>query len=61
MTEDKVRCDECGRRLADEEDEGIHNTGECGCDESRSLCWKVWNGGYCLPLSIYDPNSKRWE
>lgn len=56
-----VRCEECGRRRATEHDEAIHNTGECGCDESRSLCWFHWNGGFCLPLSIYDPNSSRFK
>jgi hypothetical protein len=49
-------CTECNRRLATDEDEGIHNTGECGCSEARSLCWKKWNGGFCLTYSIYDPD-----
>lgn len=50
-------CTFCHRPRANEHDEDIHNTGACGCDESRSLCWFLWNGYKCLPLSIYDPNS----
>jgi len=47
-------CSECGRPRANEHDEEIHNTGECGCEECRSLCWFRWNGNKCLPRSIYD-------
>jgi hypothetical protein len=56
----KVRgaCPECGRQLANEFDEGIHNTGACGCTLSRSLCWFRWNGHKCLPYSIYDNQPK---
>jgi hypothetical protein len=51
-------CPSCHRRLATEEDEGAHNTGECGCDVARSLCWFRWNGNRCLPMSIYDSEAK---
>lgn len=48
-------CEECQRDLAGEFDEGVCNTGECGCKVARALCWKRWNGDKCLPYSIYDP------
>lgn len=58
-------CPDCHREVANEHDEGIHNTGECGCEESRSLCWRVYNadehGELCLPLSIYDKDSPEQE
>lgn len=49
-------CSDCGRTLATKEDEAGCNTGECGCEYARSLCWRTWNGA-CLPVSIYDPKS----
>lgn len=51
-----LKCDECGRDIANEHDEGNHNTGACGCVECRSFCWKTWNEGKCRPLSPYDPD-----
>lgn len=54
VTERREICPECGREVANEFDEGVHNTGECGCPKSRALCWRVWNGDRCLPRSIYD-------
>ncbi len=48
-------CPECKREVANEHDEGIHNTGACGCETARSLCWRTWNGGHCIPYSVYDP------
>jgi hypothetical protein len=49
-------CPDCKRPLANEHDEGIHNTGECGCDEARSLCWRRWaKDNVCRPRSVYDP------
>jgi hypothetical protein len=47
-------CQECNRPVANKNDEGIHNTGECGCPESRALCWKTWNNNICTTKSIYD-------
>jgi hypothetical protein len=43
-------CSECNRFIANEDDESDHNIGECGCKESRALCWRTWNGNE----SIYD-------
>lgn len=57
----RVICSECSRERADEHDEGNHNTGECSCEEARSLCWWAWNGDRCLPLSIYDKDSPERE
>ena len=51
-------CSECQRPLATEHDEAWHNTGACGCEESRSLCWYKWNGNKCLPRSFYDNRTK---
>ena len=51
-------CPECGRERANQHDEEIHNTGECGCLEARSLCWYDWNRNKCLPRSIYDTVNK---
>lgn len=49
----QVICNKCGRRRATEEDEGVHNTGECGCDDARSLCWR----DYCGECgSTFDPD-----
>lgn len=50
-------CPSCNRRLATTIDDGMHNTGECGCEEARSICWRRWNNGTCLPLSLYDPKT----
>lgn len=47
-------CPDCRRPIASEHDEGIHNTGECGCETARSLCWRTWNGNVCAPLSPFD-------
>lgn len=48
-------CSECNRPVATSQDEGDHNTGECGCPTARSLCWRRWSGNKCLEYSIYDP------
>lgn len=50
-------CKDCQRPIANEHDEGIHNTGECGCEEARSLCWRHWNDDRCCLRSPYDLNS----
>lgn len=56
MAEPREICPECKREIANEHDEGIHNTGECGCETARKLCWQRWNpGGKCYEYSIYDP------
>lgn len=52
------KCLDCNREIANEHDEGIHNTGECSCDESRILCWRIWNEGRCEKLSPYDRDYK---
>jgi len=52
---DRTICPECCRLRASVDDEAAHNTGECGCDEARSLCWWAWNGERCLPFSAFDP------
>lgn len=49
-------CSECQRPLATQHDEAWHNTGQCGCQTARSLCWFRWNGNKCLPRSVYDLN-----
>lgn len=56
IREDKDRdmCLECHRDVANAHDEGVHNTGECGCEEARQLCWKTWNENKCRSLSPYD-------
>lgn len=46
-------CSDCNRQIADTHDEGNHNTGECGCDESLALCWRMWNGDKCCERSPY--------
>ncbi len=51
----KEVCQDCNRKLADTKDEAIHNTGECGCDQARSFCWRKWNNNKCESLSPYDP------
>jgi ribosomal protein L37AE/L43A len=51
------QCPDCKRPVANLFDEGIHNTGECGCASSRALCWRSWNGNKCIPLSPYDRSS----
>jgi len=51
----REKCPDCGREVANEHDEGIHNTGECGCETARSLCWRKWNKDTCCDLSPYDP------
>ena len=56
-TEERKTCPECKRPVANLFDEGIHNTGECGCTSSRSLCWRSWNGNKCVPVSPYDRSS----
>lgn len=40
-------CPDCHYRIADQDDDGNHNTGECGCKEARSLCWRKWNNNKC--------------
>jgi hypothetical protein len=47
-----VICPKCGRPRATEEDEGVHNTGECGCPSARALCWRAYCG-QCD--SVFDP------
>jgi hypothetical protein len=47
-------CGDCGNPIAHQHDDENHNTGECGCVESRSLCWKTW--GACV--SPYAPPPK---
>jgi len=54
MTSDVVTCPDCGRPRATEEDEGVHNTGECGCASARTLCWKDY-GGRCE--SVFFPEN----
>lgn len=51
----RERCPNCGRTLAEANDEAIHNTGECGCAYSRTLCWRRWNGDVCCLESPYAP------
>lgn len=46
-------CPNCKRPVAVLFDEGVHNTGECGCDSSRALCWRSWNGNVCCKESPY--------
>jgi len=49
-------CPDCKRELANEDDEGVHNTGECGCETARKLCWRRWHrNNECRRYSIYDP------
>lgn len=50
---ERAKCADCGREIADAHDEGNHNTGECGCDESLALCWRTWNGDKCCERSPY--------
>lgn len=57
MTESQL-CLDCLRPLATTEDEGIHNTGACGCASSRTLCWRTWNNDVCCPQSPYAPPTK---
>lgn len=47
-------CPDCGRPIANAHDEENHNTGECGCEECRSLCWRLWNRNVCCERSPYD-------
>lgn len=54
----RPKCSECNRVLANEYDEGLCNTGACGCKTARSLCWYRWNGNKCLPYSKYDEQMK---
>lgn len=54
----RVDCSECGRPIADAHDEVNHNTGECGCTQSRALCWRQWNGDKCCAESPYAPASR---
>jgi hypothetical protein len=54
----KETCSDCGRPVANEDDEAIHDTGACGCKEARSLCWRSWNGNKCCTLSPYDPEGR---
>lgn len=51
-----LQCDACRRALATQHDESAHNTGDCGCDVSRALCWRAWNNDRCQQLSPYDPD-----
>lgn len=51
----KEKCEECQRDMATQHDEGLCNTGACGCKVARSLCWKAWNNNVCTRFSIYDP------
>jgi len=55
----RLKCPDCDREVATVHDEGIHNTGECGCEEARGLCWRTWNLDVCCPLSPYDPLSRK--
>ena len=48
-------CPDCRRLVATADDEGVHNTGACGCATSRELCWRAWNGNKCVPESPYAP------
>lgn len=50
-------CEECKNPIATQADEAAHNTGECGCEESRSLCWKAW-GGCESPYDTLRPKPK---
>jgi hypothetical protein len=44
-----MTCEYCGKPGASQEDEGSHNTGECGCAKSKSLCWREWWLTKCQP------------
>jgi len=56
MAEGREVCPDCKREIANEQDEGIHNTGECGCEVARKLCWRKWHAkNECRQYSIYDP------
>jgi hypothetical protein len=57
--EEGERCTDCNRRLPTPWDEAIHNTGECGCDSSRKLCWRKWNNNKCCERSPYDPEERK--
>lgn len=46
-------CMDCDRPIAGVADEADHNTGECGCPKSRTLCWRLWNDNVCCPQSPY--------
>lgn len=48
-------CPDCNRPVAGVFDEGICNTGACGCATSRALCWRGWNGNVCCADSPYAP------
>ncbi len=42
--------------MAGSSDEAAHNTGECGCEQSRSLCWRRWHPEEkCAESSVYAP------
>jgi len=43
-------CPLCGKARATPEDEQIHNTGECGCDKARNMCWREYFGCQCRSL-----------
>ncbi len=48
-------CPDCKRPLAGILNDAEHNTGECGCETSRSLCWRRWTAdGKCCKRSPYD-------
>lgn len=44
-----VICDQCGKPGASAQDEADHNTGDCHCTHSRTLCWREWWLDRCQP------------